>query len=72
MIGIISSIFAIIDSYDMSPWMLTAFNFSNDISARHISSISNIVVLIATTRTVIPTFNTCHLYLPKNLKRIPS
>ena len=59
-VGIVACVLAVIDSNDVSIWMLAPFDFGHDIAARDVLPVANVVMLVTTTGAVIPSFDSCH------------
>ena len=66
-VRIVSHVLAVVDLHDVRTGMFPTFNLRHGVAPRNILSVSDIIVLIATTGTVIFTFDFCHLlYLSQN------
>ena len=66
-VRIVSHVLAVVDLHDVRTGMFATFNLRHGVAPRNILSVSDIIVLISTARTVIFTFDFRHvLYLSQN------
>ena len=69
-IWIISCVFTIIDIYHVSVDMLASLDFGNNVSTRHVFSISDIVMFISATGAIIFSCNFRHVTFPSRFDAI--
>jgi hypothetical protein len=66
-VRIVSHVLAVVDLHDVRTGMFAPFNLRHGVAPRNILSVSDIIVLISTARTVIFTLDFRHvLYLSQN------
>jgi hypothetical protein len=64
MVRVVSSVFAPVDLNNVCAGMLPTLNLGNNSSPRNIFPMTDIIVLITTTRTVISSFDQGHFAYP--------
>lgn len=70
LVGVIAGVFSSINFYDVRARMFTALDFCYDVPPRNILSSTNVVMLVASSGTVILASYLCHTFNPFHLNSL--